>query len=65
LQTFLTGGFIDFATYLEMSSHPKAQALLKLLQRQMPSMGAMPLGAMQSALSQGAPAAPPQLAPAR
>lgn len=33
LQQYLMNGFIDFGTFLEMSSHPKAQQLLKLLER--------------------------------
>lgn len=58
LQGFLQAGHIDFFTYLEMSSHPKADALLKLLQRQMPTMGGMPIGAVQTALAAGNGAAP-------
>lgn len=33
LQQFLGAGFIDFQTYLELSSHPKSEQLLKLIQR--------------------------------
>jgi len=63
LQTFLSSGHIDFFTYLEMSSHPKADALLKLLQQGMPELGAMPIDAIQAGLQQQG--APPQLPPAR
>lgn len=63
LQTFLTSGYIDFFTYLEMSSHPKADALMKLLQQGMPELGGMPIQAVQAGLQQGASAG--MLPPAR
>ena len=50
LQRFLELQLIDFATYLEMSSHPKAQQLLKLIQQQDPSLGQMDIVEMQAAL---------------
>src|SRR5690606_15921890 len=50
LQQFLSAGFIDFFTYLEFSSHPKAEQLLKHMQQmpllqQLGGMGALELGA--------------------
>ena len=36
LQSFLSSGFLNFAEYLQASSHPKAESLMKLLQNQNP-----------------------------
>ena len=59
MKEYLGAGYLTFGQYLQMSSHPKAQTLLKILQTENPHMlntNAMALGsaiAAQSAQQQG------------
>lgn len=41
LQNFLGAGYLNFGTYLEMSSHPKAKQLLRVIQRDDPAIAEM------------------------
>lgn len=51
LQQFLAGGFIDFGTFLQISSHPKSEALLRLLQQRDPDVLDVGATEMQGAMS--------------
>jgi len=56
LRNFLESGFIDFGTFLQMSSHPKADTLLRVLQQRDPSvldMGTTELTAAAEQLAGG------------
>jgi hypothetical protein len=58
LQQFLSAGFIDFGTYLQLSAHPKAETLLRVLQQRDPemlSLGTTEMQAASAAISGGAP----------
>lgn len=57
LQQFLFSGFLDFGTFLEMSSHPKAQQLAQLLQRRRPDLLELDAHQMGDAASSLLPAA--------
>jgi hypothetical protein len=49
LQSFLQAGFIDFGTYLQLSAHPKAENLLRVLQQRDPEILDMGTTEMQAA----------------
>ena len=67
LQTFLGQGYIDFGTYLEMSAHPKAETLLRVLQQRDPDtleLGAQEMQAATQAVAGEQTAASQAAAPA-
>jgi len=52
LRSFLERGYIDFGTYLEMSAHPKAETLLRVLQQRDPDMLGLGATEMQAAMAE-------------
>lgn len=76
LRGFLERGYIDFGTYLQMSAHPKAETLLRVLQQRDPEILGMGSAEMQGALAElageelptsgdGAAQGQPQVQPSR